>query len=208
MRSAFLTVMLASATVVGAHSEAAGQASDEALIAGAVMAAPTAARDGAEVRAWTEDGGLRVIREGTNDFVCLANRPGGERFQTTCYHNGLEPFLARGRELREEGLTGMAYQEARWAEADAGTLQMPEMAAVLNNFFLDDPDWDPLTGDEADGGRLNTVYMPYATPEATGIPTRAPQGHPWLMWPGKASSHIMIVISPASLQVREGDAPR
>lgn len=194
MKRTFLTAILASATVIGAPGATAGQTSEEALIAGAVLAAPAAARDGAEVRAWTEDGGLRVIREGTGDFICLANRPGGERFQTTCYHRSLEPFLARGRELRAEGLSGMPYQEARWAEADAGTLKMPELAAVLNNFFLDDPNWDALTGDEADGGRLNTVYMPNATPEATGIPTRAPQGHPWLMWPGKPSSHIMIVI--------------
>lgn len=194
MRRTFFTAILASATVLGATGGAAGQGSDEALIAGAVLAAPEASREGAEVRAWTEDGGLRVIREGSNEFICLANRPGGERFQTTCYHRSLEPFLERGRELRAEGLSGMPRQEARWAEADAGTLEMPELAAVLNNFFVGDPDWDPLTGDETEGGRLNTLYMPYATSEATGLPTQAPQGQPWLMWPGKASAHIMIVI--------------
>lgn len=194
MRGTFFTMILASAAVIGTPAGTAGQVSEEALIAGAVLGAPEAARDGAEVRAWTEDGGLRVIREGSNELICLANRPGGERFQTTCYHRSLDAFLARGRELRAEGLSGMPYQEARWAEAEAGTLQMPEQAAALNNFFVNDPDWDPLTRDEAEGGRLNTVYMPYATTEGTGLPTRAPAGQPWLMWPGKPSSHIMIVI--------------
>ena len=39
-----------------------------------------------------------------------------------------------------------------------------------------------------------SVYTPYATEESTGLPA-SPQapGAPWIMRPGTASSHIMVV---------------
>jgi hypothetical protein len=170
---------------------------DEQLVATAPLAVPDGMRGGVEIRAWTEDGKLRVVREGTSSLICLGDRPGDDRFQVVCYHRSLEPFLERGRELRREGVEGMEYQQRRWDEVEAGLLLMPRVPAMLYNMGASLSDYDPATNEVANAGRLQTVYMPFATPESTGLPLQAPSGQPWLMWPGRASAHIMIVIPPS-----------
>lgn len=193
---ALLTVALtlaAPAPVLG--QEAADEAvlngkTAEWLVASAVLAAPLALRDEAEVRAWTADDRLVTLRPGTNGLICLADRPGDDRFAAACYHEGLEPFMERGRELSRQGVEGMARQEMRWAEIQDGTLPMPAAGMVYNLSFPSE-DFDPATTDPATGGRLHAIYMSGATAESTGLPTTPGDG-PWLMFPGTPSAHVMI----------------
>jgi hypothetical protein len=37
------------------------------------------------------------------------------------------------------------------------------------------------------------VYIPFATPETTGIPAVPAPNQPWLMFPGTPKAHIMFV---------------
>ena len=50
------------------------------------------------------------------------------------------------------------------------------------------------TGEVTGGFWVWSIYTPYATETSTGLPT-TPQvsGAPWIMRPGTASSHIMVV---------------
>lgn len=170
--------------------------SDDWLVASAVLALPEGLRAGAEVRAWQGDGSLREVRAGSNGMICLADRP-GDGFSAACYHDSLEPFMARGRELTDAGVEGMQRHEARWREARAGTLAMPEGAAMVYNIRFESEAIDPSTADPADGGRLHAVYIPYATQESTGLPAEPTAGSaPWLMWPGEPSAHVMIMLPP------------
>jgi hypothetical protein len=189
---AILTILVAPAEELSAQ-----EWTDEQIIASAPLAAPPDMRDGAEIRGWTEDGHLRVVKEGSNGVICLGDEPGDDRFQVVCYHRALEPFLERGRQLRREGWQGMEYQEKRWSEVESGLLEMPRMPAILFNMGGALTDYDAETNELSNAGRLQTVYMPYATPELTGLPTQAPPGQPWLMWPGRPSAHIMIVLPPS-----------
>jgi hypothetical protein len=173
----------------------------EWLAASAVLAAPSTLREGAEVRAWTGDGRLVTIQPGGNGLICLADRPGDGRFAAACYHDGLEPFMERGRELRRQGIEGTERNEARWAEIEAGTLPMPAAGMVYNLGFPSE-DFDPATTDPATGGRLHALYMTGATAESTGLPTTPGEG-PWLMFPGTPSAHVMIAI-PARKAPEEG----
>ena len=88
------------------------------LISSALLPLPEAYRDGATVLGYGEDGMVSVVREGNNGMYCLADKPGDERFQAVCYHESLEPFMARGRELRAQGVTGRAVLEKRHEEVD------------------------------------------------------------------------------------------
>ena len=195
--AALLALTAALAVVApGAAQELAHDRSAEWLVATAVLAAPEEHRGGAEVRARDAAGELVVLREGTNHLICLADEP-GDGFRAACYHESLEPFMARGRELQAEGVTGNERQERRWAEAEAGELVMPAQAAMVYNLGFPEEDIDPATADPATGGRLHAVYMPGATPESTGLPTQ-PGPEPWLMFPGTPSAHVMIAIPPRS----------
>lgn len=65
----------------------------------ALMAAPNEGREGATVYGYSESGEFMTLKQGTNEFICVADDPQKDGFQTVCYHKSLEPMMARGREL-------------------------------------------------------------------------------------------------------------
>ncbi len=161
-----------------------------------VMAAPPDLREEAAVMGYTADGALIHIRRGTNHLTCLADRPGDDRFQVACYHDSLESYMARGRALRSEGISGPDNLQIRHEEIDAGTLQMPSTPATVYTLGGPAEIHDPTTGavEEDRGSRVYAVYIAYATEEDTGLSTTPPTpGGPWIMRPGTPSSHIMVV---------------
>ncbi|MGF1511026.1 MAG: hypothetical protein ACFB9M_16150 [Myxococcota bacterium] len=162
----------------------------EVQIAGAIQAAPPERREGARVLAYRPDGKLEVARVGTNDLVCLADDPEKEGFNVACYHKDLEPYMARGRELRAEGIVGHDNRKARWKEIDSGKLTMPSAPRAL--YVLRGDDFDSEAQSVAKAYLRWVIFTPYATPESTGLSTEASMSAPWLMFPGTAGAHIMI----------------
>jgi hypothetical protein len=160
-------------------------------IATAVQAAPEEFRAGATVLGFDATGTLKVLREGTNDLVCLADDPGREGIEVDCYAKSLEPFMKRGRELRAQGMPDEERTRLRWKEAEEGKLQLPAAPATL--YVLTGTGIDAATGAILDPYRRYVVYMPGATSESTGLPTSpvAP-GAPWIMFPGTPGAQIMI----------------
>lgn len=165
-------------------------------IAAALQAAPEAERAGATVLGYAADGSVTTLREGSNSLVCLADNPAQEGWSVACYHEAIEPYMARGRELRAQGITDpQEVTSRRFAEAESGALAMPEEPAMLY----------VMTGDAYDAAS-NTVrnpftrwvlYTPWATLEETGLPARpAAPGQPWLMFPGTPGAHIMVTPPP------------
>jgi len=134
--------------------------------------------------------GLVQLRAGNGAFICLADDPNDERFHVACYHNSLEPFMARGRELRAQHVVNV--DSARYAEIDARKLAMPDHPAALYSLTgtaQNVSENGTITG----ARRLYVVYIPFATAESTGLPTRPQPATPWIMFPGTAKAHIMFV---------------
>lgn len=159
----------------------------------AVLAAPEQYREGATIFGFNEEGESYKVREGTNQFVCIADNPGSVRFQVSCYHKSLEPFMERGRELRKEGKKPQEIFDIREEEAKAGILKMPSEPAAMHVYFGDDVTYNEEEN-RMEGARYRyVVYIPFATQESTGLSLRPNgQGHPWLMDPGTHRAHIMI----------------
>lgn len=163
----------------------------ETQIAAAVQAAPEDRRAAAAVLGYDETGRLVTLRPGTNDLVCLADDPHDEAFSVACYHKDLEPFMARGRELRAQGVTDNKVRSAtRFREIAEGKLAMPREPRTL--YVLTGRGLDPATGQVVDPYLRWVIYVPFATPEALGLPTKPVPGGPWLMDAGTAGAHIMI----------------
>lgn len=97
----------------------------EDQIAATVQAAPEEMRAGAAVLGYNAEGKLVELRKGTNELVCLADDPkDAARFSAACYHKDLDPFMARGRELTAQGITGgNRNAEYRWKEVKEGKLK-------------------------------------------------------------------------------------
>ncbi len=171
MRLGTATLIAATGLLAGAASAAAQQPGPGLQIAGALSAAPEDRREGATVMGYSPAGELVTLREGTNELLCLADRPGDDRFHVACYHRSLEPYMKRGRELRAEGVESAESFRIRHEEADAGTLEMPQAPAALYNLGGPLSILDPATGEVSGGNWVWVVYTPWATEEATGLPT-------------------------------------
>jgi hypothetical protein len=135
---------------------------------------------------------LVPLREGKGPFTCLASDPAGEGFHVACYHQSLEPFMARGRALRASGVKGDQVDTVRFAEVRAKKLAMPTHPASLYQLFGPPDAFDPATGTAPKARPLFIVYLPGATAASTGLSTKPAEGTPWLMFPGTPKAHIML----------------
>lgn len=178
-------------TLVFASLAVAAEApSPDVQIAGAVLAAPAELRAGAAVLGYDAHGALVQIREGKNEMVCLATDPKKTDFNVACYHKDLEPFMARGRELLAQKVTGAKRNEIRFKEVEDGKVRMPKEPRTL--YVLTGTSFDPASGKVQDSYLRWVIYVPFATPQSTGLSTKASDGAPWLMSAGTAGAHIMI----------------
>jgi hypothetical protein len=162
-------------------------------IAAAVLPLPNDLRAGAKVLGYRTAGQLEQLRDGSNGMICLALYVVRTDFHVACYHSDLEPFMARGRELRAQGVTGNAVDSVRFAEISSGKLKMPPHGAL---YSLTGPKstWDATSRTVKGARPLAVVYMPFATTQNSGVTSVPSQGGaPWLMFPGTAKSHIMIL---------------
>lgn len=167
--------------------------SAEIQIKAAVLAAPADKRDGAMVYGYNDKGDIVVLRKGTNEFICVGDDPKVAGLSVSCYHKDLEPFMARGRELKVQGKSFKEVFDIREAEAKSGKLKMPKQAANLQVFSAPAENYNAATGEVTKGSFRYVVYIPWATAASTGLPTKpeAP-GMPWIMDPGTHRAHIMI----------------
>jgi hypothetical protein len=161
-------------------------------IAAALLAAPKELRQNATVLGYTADGKLAKLRKGTGPMVCLASNPQGKQFHVACYHRSLEPFMARGRALRAQGVTGDQVDSVRFAEVRAGTLAMPSRAAMLYSLTGPPGSFDTASATAPKAKALFVVYLPNATAASTGLPATPIEGAPWIMDPGTPKAHIML----------------
>ena len=167
--------------------------SKEAQIAAAISALPAEFRETAAVLGYTAGTkGLTQLRAGSGPFICLADDPSDERFHVACYHNSLEPFMARGRALRMSGVQGGGVDSVRYAEINAGTLPMPRQPSALYSITAEHSSVNHQTGAVTGGRPLYVVYIPFATAESTGLPKRPAANMPWIMFPGTPKAHIMF----------------
>jgi len=162
-------------------------------IRSALLAAPKEKKDGCTVYGYSADKQLILLRQGTNEMICLADNPDEPGFSVACYVKELEPFMQRGRELRKQGIKGDSLFNEREKEVKAGTLQMPKQPAALYVYSAKDEEFNPATGEVKNGYLRYVIYIPYATVASTGLPENpSANGMPWIMNAGTYSAHIMI----------------
>lgn len=159
----------------------------------ALLAAPQEKRDSCTVLGYSPDKQLIILKQGTNEMICLADNPDDPDFSVACYVKDLEPFMKRGRELRKQGIRDQQLVDEREKEVNAGTLQMPKQPATLYVYSAKQEDFDAASGEVKNGYLRYVIYIPYATAASTGLPEKpSAPGMPWIMNPGKYTAHIMI----------------
>ena len=163
--------------------------STEWQIKTALLAAPKAEQAAATVLGYDPTGAVVTLRQGTNNFICLADNPKQKGFSVACYHRDLEPFMARGRALATQGKNAAEIFNIREEEVKAKKLPMPDKS-ILN---VATGKVDEKSGEVTELYTRYVIYIPYATVESTGIPlVPVADGAPWIMNPGTHRAHIMI----------------
>jgi hypothetical protein len=167
--------------------------SKEEKVSTALLAAPEASRENSTVKGYNENGEFVTLKEGDNEFICLADDPNQDGFSVACYHKSLEPFMARGRELKAEGVDHREVFKIREKEIKSGELKMGDAGSTLHIYYGPKAVYDPNTGSVLDAKYRYVVYMPFATAESTGLPeSPVAPNHPWIMDPGTHKAHIML----------------
>jgi hypothetical protein len=163
-------------------------------IASAVLPLPKEFRDDAQVLGYKPGSTkLTELRPGKGAFTCLANNPTAPQFHVACYHKSMEPFMLRGRQLREQGVKGDAVDSARFKEVRAGKIVMPKAPAALYQLTGPAGSYDPATNTAKEAKPLFVIYIPGATAASTGLSAAPMEGSPWIMYPGTPKAHIMLV---------------
>jgi hypothetical protein len=162
-------------------------------VASGVLPLPESLRDGATVLGYREPGKLVELRKGSNGMMCLADDPEAPAFHVACYQESMEPFMARGRELRASGVKGDDVDSVRYREVKEGKIRMPKEPAALWQLSGAAGSYDPVKNEVKSGSALYVVYMPFATEASTGLTATPAAGIPWLMLPGTPKAHIMFI---------------
>ncbi len=186
-----VSVLVAGLSLVAGALGAQPAVPDAQQIAAAVLPLPASLRDGAGVMGYRTAGKLEVLRPVKNGMQCLADDPSDDRFHVACYATSMEPFMARGRELRATGVKGTQVDTVRFAEIRRGTLRMPTTPAALYSLTGPKGDFDSATGAAPKSNPLFVMYMPNATTATTGLPSVPGKG-PWIMNAGTPRAHLML----------------
>jgi hypothetical protein len=160
-------------------------------IASAVLALPVQFRGNARVLGYRNGSkDLVPLRDTKGEFTCLATPPDAS-LHLACYHSSLEPFMARGRELREHGTKDNQVDTVRFAEVTSGKLAMPKHPAALYQLF--GGTYNAAANTVTGARPLFVIYISGATAESTGLPDKpAAPGEPWIMFPRTPKAHIML----------------
>ena len=161
-------------------------------IAAAVLPLPDSMRAGARIWGYAPDGSFVELRAGTGPMTCIADDPKDNRFHVACYHNSMEPFMARGRELRAQGKDANAVDSIRAADVLGGRVHLPSTAGLYSLTGAASV-YDAATNTVHGARPLFVVYLPFATEASTGLSAKPVQGAPWLMHPGQPGAHVMFV---------------
>ena len=159
----------------------------------ALLSAPADKRDSATVYGYSTNKEFILLRKGWNELICLADDPNQKGFSVACYHRDLDPFMQRGRDLRKQGKSNEEIFNTREKEVKANQLSMPKQPTTLFVYTAADSNYNHTTGEVKEGYLRYVIYIPYATAQSTGLPTK-PEGPamPWIMHPGTHGAHIMI----------------
>jgi hypothetical protein len=185
-----LALAIASTSV---YSQSGVATSKDTQIKFALLAVPADKRADATVYGYNEKGELVVLRQGTNEMICVADDPNNKGFSVSSYHKELQPFMQRGRDLRKEGKGFEEIFKTREEEAKSGKLVLPKQPTTLYVYSAKDEDVDKSTGEVKNGYLRYVIYIPYATAQSTGLAEKPDYpGAPWIMHPGTHGAHIMI----------------
>jgi hypothetical protein len=163
-------------------------------IAAAVIPLPDSLRTAAGVVRLDEAGQPEVLRKATNGLVCIADKPGDERFDVRCYQEDFIPVVYRAFQLGYQ-VSGEKVE----AEIKAGKLHLSNQPAAGYRCLGPASGYDPSSNTiNAQIRCWQSIHFPFRTareiglPDMSEVPTDLRATVPYVMSSGKYWAHVMI----------------
>jgi len=175
-----LTIVL---TILAISLGAFAQASDQAAIDKALLAAPGNLKAAATVIKWKSDFTYDTLKKGTGNLVCYdkSGQPNQPAFMVECTSMGNLNRAAQNMKFETLGDKAQVQAAINAAEKD-GTRVKPEFGSV----------WYHVMGTDAEHTRTHmTIAVPGATSQSLGLPDNNKQGGVWIMNAGTSTAHLM-----------------
>jgi hypothetical protein len=179
----FMAALLGLIVVGRAQAQSGAQPSSrDVKIASALTAAPEEVTRNATVKDWParEGEGLTLLRQGTNEWVCLPDDPTTPGNDPTCldqtFHDALVAFFS-GQQPR---ITRVGYAYMLTSDAEGSNTDPMAKGATPTN------QWHHA------GPHIMLLY-----PDAKlldGVPTKPSAYGPYVMFPGTPIAHVMLPV--------------
>jgi hypothetical protein len=165
----------------------------EAPLESATLPLPPELRDSASVVSINEAGEVTILRTGSGNMTCIADRAGDEIFDARCYHREFISYLYRRRQLSAQGMASDDIDLRIEQELETGKMAMtmlptagyrmrgPITALVENGTAWTEDMW-----------RWQSIHIPRATAEDLGFVTSNEELMPYVMASGRLWAHVMI----------------
>lgn len=171
-------------SILAVSAGAFAQASGQAAIEKALMAAPGNLKATATVIKWKPDFTYETLKKGTGTLVCY-DKSGmptvRQPFFVECTSMANLDRVAQN--MKFEAIPDKTARQAAFDKAEKdGTRVKPEFGSV----------WYHLMGADAEHTRTHmTVAVPGATTQSLGLPENGKQGGVWIMNAGTTTAHLM-----------------
>lgn len=181
MPLSILTVSILSIFTAGQMTGMQAQMSDADIVRTAASAAPADISAAATIVQPAADGTMRVVRAGTNGWVCMAHP------EVMCLDK--------------------AWQG--WAEAWMNKRQPPALTSLGFAYMLQGDvgvsNTDPYATAKTDSNAwvVSPAHLMVLVPDAKlldTLPTDPFNGGPWVMWKGTPYAHVMVPVVPMKKQ--------
>ena len=194
-----MTVLVIAGLSLLCESQAAPGSSDQE-IAAAVLPLPDQLKSGAAVVRLNRSGFPEPVRKGTNTMVCIANRPGSDRFDVRCYQEDFIGVVYRAIQLVAEGIRGEQVSKQIEGEIKAGKQSLPSHPTAGYRCLGPAKAYNASTNTATDEIYCwESVHFPFRTARELGlmeeseIPEDMQRKLPFVMASGTYWCHVMIM---------------
>lgn len=174
-------LLISGAAFAQQHSMPAGKMTDEDIIKSAVSAAPEAIGRGATIIDVGSDGKARVVRQGTNQFTCMADNPNTPGPDPMCADRNAMEWVEAWLSKKEPPKNKIGFMYMLAGGTDASNTDPYAQKPEPNNNWVQTGPHVMIVG----GKGLLDAYPRNPKPD-TSVP--------YVMWPDTPYEHLMIPV--------------
>jgi hypothetical protein len=177
-----LGVSMAGLTLNASAADKPAAATDEAIVASAMTAAPAKVAAGATVVAMQPDGKMRTVRQGQNGFTCMADNPETPGPDPMCMDDNAMQWVHAwvAHQVPGSGKVGFMYMLS--GGTDASNTDPYATKPEPNNHWVETGPHVMIVGADAS---FYDQYSKNADPDTS---------QPYVMWAGTPYQHLMIPV--------------